>query len=326
MNNGLTLSELVLEVTNACHYRCIHCSTVGGLPLANELTQEERLRVVRDACTLGLRELRLLGGDPLLRMQETFDLVSEANKWGLLRTHICTSAAQESLDWISSLKAFTPIQVSADASIYGAKPCIHDAITLHPGSFDRLLSSSREAVKVGFDLSWNFVWMKPNFADLIPVVRLASEIGIKRVRVLRLMLNGRAKENRSFLELPPELEGRCHEVVQILEENDNGVELAYSKPLSFLLKKARMGTVEPCGAGCSQLVVQADGIVLPCVGMKGLPEMVIGNVREDNLVDILSRAGTLHTSKLSHELDECPAVLFQKGERLVQVAPSQGRG
>jgi hypothetical protein len=54
MRSTVRFTELILEITNACYHRCVHCSTFGGTPHENELTQDERLRVLRQACRFGL--------------------------------------------------------------------------------------------------------------------------------------------------------------------------------------------------------------------------------------------------------------------------------
>lgn len=318
MSSNVRLMELILEVTNACHHRCIHCSTVGGLPMKNELSQNERLRVVREACELGLVELRLLGGDPLFRMRDTVELLEEANRLGVQKALIYTSAVERPLRWIKTLKALTPIKVSAEASIYSASPTIHDGITLQPGSLQQLLLNSRETVRVGFDLNWNFVWMKPNFFELELVVMLASEIGIKRVRVLRLMLNGRARDNRFALELPAEYETQCESILDSLSLRFPDVWLAPSKPLAFRLDKNKYDMAS-CSAGEAQLVVQSDGKVLPCIGMKDMPQFRVGDVRTESIEELFLRAREMKFAGVSEEFFECPAILFQKRPELIQL-------
>ena len=141
MSPNAQLTELILEITNACHHRCVHCSTEGGLALENELTQDERLRVLREACALGLVELRLLGGDPLFRIRDTFQLLMEANRLGVRKALIYTSAVERRLNWLKDFNAITPMEVSAEASVYSASSLVHDDITVKPGSLDRLLVS-----------------------------------------------------------------------------------------------------------------------------------------------------------------------------------------
>ena len=319
METDLRLTELTLEITNACHHRGVHCSTVGGLPSENELTQDDRLRVLREACQLGLNELRLLGGDPLFRLRDTIELLEEANRLSVERALICTSAVEHRLEWLRTLSAITPIQISAEASIYSASSSVHDQITLRPGSLERLLVNSREAVRVGFELNWNFVWMKPNFYDLDSVVRLASEMGIKRVRILRLMLNGRARENRAALELPTELEMQCGSIIASSADRFPKVRLTFSKPLAFLLHRDNQNDVASCSAGEGQLVVQADGRVVPCIGMKDMPQFEVGDVRTESIREILSRTSRLNFPQRSREFSECPAIFFQKRPELTQL-------
>jgi radical SAM protein with 4Fe4S-binding SPASM domain len=171
-------------------------------------------------------------------------------------------------------------------------------------------------VRAGFELNWNFVWMKPNFYELPAVVRLASEIGIKQVRVLRLMMNGRAKENRSLLEIPPILELECDQILRTTQTEYREVQLVFSKPLTFQLKNSRYRAAEPCGAARSQLVIEADGSVVPCIGMKGASEFQLGNVRQTSLRNILSTGRSFGISELSQRLHKCPAVMLQSGEPL----------
>jgi len=319
MNPRPRLTELILEITNACHHRCIHCSTVGGLPIANELTQAERLRVLREACELGLVELRLLGGDPLFRWRDTLELLKEANHRGVQEGLLYTSAVESQLEWIDTLRGLAPIHLSAEASIYSAASEMHDAITLRVGSLERLLSNSREAVRVGFDLNWNFVWMKPNFSELESVVSLARTMGIKRVRILRLMLNGRARDNRALLELSAEWEGQCDSIVQSLSLRYPEVLIASSKPLAYRLSENNRSAVASCSAGDAQLVVQADGEVLPCIGLKDMPQFRIGNVRSESLEEMYLRSRGPTFARTSQEFHECPAILFQKRPELIQL-------
>jgi PqqA peptide cyclase len=323
MSSTARLTELILEITNACYHRCVHCSTFGGAPRENELTQDERLGVLRPACGLGLEQLRLLGGDPLFRKEDTFELLAEANRLGVKKAVICTSAVEHSLDWLKRLTDFAPIEVSAEASIYSASPAVHDGITVKPQSLERLLCSSREAVRVGFDLNWNFVWMKTNFSELEGVVGLASEVGIRRVRILRLMLNGRARENRAALELPEEWEMRCAWIIKSLTVRFPEVSLPYSKPLAFRLARDNHNDMASCSAGEGQLVVQADGSVLPCIGMKGMPQFQVGNVRTESVEGLLSRTRGMDFPQMSRELHECPAILFQKMAEPHQLAPGR---
>jgi len=288
--------------------------------MPNELTQAERIRVLEQACALGLAELRLLGGEPLIHLGDTLELLGKAKTLGVKRAVVCTSAVERDFDWLMNFKAFYPMAVSAEASIYSRSGEIHDAVTLTKGSHASLLANSREAVRVGFDLHWNFVWMRVNMSELDPVVALAAMIGIKRVRILRLMLTGRARENMAALALPLELETQSQSMLDGIRERFPEVDVRHSKPLAFQFTDKENVRQLTCDAGAGQLVVEADGAVIPCIGMKRNPHLAIGNVRTHTLEELLSFSKDLELAKMSRATHECPAILFnQKASRLVQL-------
>ena len=71
---GRPLSDLRISVTDRCNFRCVYCmpKDVFGrdypfLPHDALLTFEEITRVARVFVGLGVRKLRLTGGEPLLR-------------------------------------------------------------------------------------------------------------------------------------------------------------------------------------------------------------------------------------------------------------------
>ena len=68
--HGRLIEDLRLSVTDRCNFRCQYCMPAEGLPwLAREeiLTFEEIERLVRVLVGLGIRDVRLTGGEPLVR-------------------------------------------------------------------------------------------------------------------------------------------------------------------------------------------------------------------------------------------------------------------
>lgn len=71
---GRPLRDLRISVTDRCNFRCAYCmpKSVFGrdhrfLPQPDLLSFEEILRLARQFVTLGVRKIRLTGGEPLLR-------------------------------------------------------------------------------------------------------------------------------------------------------------------------------------------------------------------------------------------------------------------
>jgi len=67
---GRSIEYLRLSITDRCNLRCRYCMPEEGVPpLAHGdiLSYEELLRIARAAITLGIRKIRVTGGEPLIR-------------------------------------------------------------------------------------------------------------------------------------------------------------------------------------------------------------------------------------------------------------------
>ena len=67
---GRSIEYLRISVTDRCNFRCVYCMPKEGLqwlPKAEILTYEEITEVVRQLSPLGLRRLRITGGEPTIR-------------------------------------------------------------------------------------------------------------------------------------------------------------------------------------------------------------------------------------------------------------------
>jgi cyclic pyranopterin phosphate synthase len=68
--HGRTISDLRVSVTDRCNFRCQYCMPADGLPWlerAAVLRFEEIERLVRVFASMGVTDLRLTGGEPLVR-------------------------------------------------------------------------------------------------------------------------------------------------------------------------------------------------------------------------------------------------------------------
>jgi len=67
---GRRITYLRVSVTDRCNLRCIYCMPASGVPWRSHdeiLRYEEIARIVRVAARLGIRKVRLTGGEPLVR-------------------------------------------------------------------------------------------------------------------------------------------------------------------------------------------------------------------------------------------------------------------
>jgi cyclic pyranopterin phosphate synthase len=71
---GRSIEYLRISITDRCNFRCVYCMPLEGLdwmPKAEILTYEEITEVVRQLAPLGLRRLRITGGEPTIRPELT---------------------------------------------------------------------------------------------------------------------------------------------------------------------------------------------------------------------------------------------------------------
>jgi cyclic pyranopterin phosphate synthase len=67
---GRSIEYLRISITDRCNFRCMYCMPLEGLqwlPRKDLLTYEEITGVVRQLAPLGLRRLRITGGEPTIR-------------------------------------------------------------------------------------------------------------------------------------------------------------------------------------------------------------------------------------------------------------------
>lgn len=67
---GRSIEYLRISITDRCNFRCVYCMPAEGLPWlpkAEILRYEEITEVVRQLAPLGLRRIRITGGEPTIR-------------------------------------------------------------------------------------------------------------------------------------------------------------------------------------------------------------------------------------------------------------------
>lgn len=77
-----TINYMRISVTDQCNLRCCYCMPEGGIPYLNEaelLNFEEILEIVKAGVKLGIDQIKITGGEPLLRKNIT-QLITQIKK------------------------------------------------------------------------------------------------------------------------------------------------------------------------------------------------------------------------------------------------------
>jgi len=170
---GRPITYLRLSVTDRCDLRCIYCMSedMTFLPRADLLSIEELERLAAAFIDLGVRKLRLTGGEPLVR-RGAMELVQRLGQFvraGTLDELTLTTNATRLADFAEGLAAagIRRINVSVDS----LDPETFRGITRGRGDIGKVLAGIAAAKAAGIKIKINAVALKGindrEFDDLI---------------------------------------------------------------------------------------------------------------------------------------------------------------
>jgi MoaA/NifB/PqqE/SkfB family radical SAM enzyme len=176
------MARLVIELTNRCNLRCLHCfderhAATGDLPTA------VIDKVLAEAQDCGIDHLCFTGGEPTLHrhFRDTIRRASEAHYSFSFVSNGATFPAIA--QWLGEYRGrFRTVTFSLD----GAREATHDAIR-GTGSYRQVMRAASVCVFKGFPFSFNMVLTQRNRAEVDEMVRLATRLGSRGIRFGHLM-------------------------------------------------------------------------------------------------------------------------------------------
>jgi PqqA peptide cyclase len=273
---------LLAELTYACPLHCPYCSNPVNLAAyRDELTTGEWRRVLAEAADLGVLQVHLSGGEPLLR-RDLEDLVRCASDLGLY-TNLITSALGFSARRAEALRAagLDHVQISVQAD----EAALSDRLAGTP-SFRRKLRAARHVKELGWPLTLNVVLHARNIDRIGQLLILAEELAVDRVELANTQYYGWALRNRDVLLPGADQLRRAEAVVRDARER-----LAERMEIIYVIPDYYSRYPKPCmdGWGRRQLTVVPNGDVLPCPTAHELP-LPRASVREHPLAWIWERS------------------------------------
>ena len=266
---------LLAELTYGCPLHCPYCSNPLDLAAySDELSTAEWQRVLAEASDLGVLQVHLSGGEPLLR-RDLVPIVAAARELGLY-TNLITSGLGLSDRRAGQLRdaGLDHVQISVQAD----EPQLCDRIAGLP-SFERKLAAARLVKKMGWPLTLNVVLHRGNIDRIGAILELAEDLQADRVELANTQYYGWAARNRAGLLPGRDQLDRAEAVVRAAHERlRDQMEIIYVVPDYYSrYPKPCMG-----GWGRRQLTVVPDGGVLPCPTAHELP-LPRASVREHSL-------------------------------------------
>lgn len=255
------LSEISIEILQRCPNRCIYCSSHSN-PQATHLIPFEIIKnVIDDAKSLGCKTVCLSGGEPFLHPQ-ILDIISYIAKQQLT-CYVYTSGIYKKDEVYSSLpnEYIEAIRGMADKVIFNVEA---DSSTLYDqimgtdvGGFDMMKRSISDCVSSGLVVETHVVPMQVNFKHLKSIFEMCYQLGVSKVSILRLVLQGRALENLTLVKLSGEDNREVTKLIKVLNE-------AYKGKVRIGLPYSDSNCRIYCKAASDKINVRYDGNVYPC--------------------------------------------------------------
>jgi PqqA peptide cyclase len=274
---------LVAELSYRCPLSCGYCS--NPLELARhteELDTAGWRRVFGEAAALGVLQVNLTGGEPLVRA-DLEELVAAAHQHELY-TNLITSGIPVDPARLARLAAagLDSVQLSVqDVDPAGA------AWIAGRDDLAGKLEVAQAVRALGLPLTLNVVLHRGNIARVPEIIALAERIGAERLELANTQYLGWALVNRDAL-LPSAAEvaeARGH-AAAARERLRGKVEILFVRPDYYA------GRPRACMDGWARryVVVTPDGIALPCHQALGITGLSFESVKDRSLSEIWQRS------------------------------------
>lgn len=264
-----TISYLRLSVTDRCDLRCTYCmpERINFLPRENLLSLEEIDRVASAFVALGVRKLRITGGEPLVR-KGVINLVESLSRHlatGAIDELTMTTNGSRLAHHADDLARFGVRRVNV--SLDHLDPLAFARIT-RGGRIERTLEGIAAAQAAGIAVKLNTVVLRQDNLDhLVDLIAWAHGLNIA-VTLIEVMPMGDVGIDRLSQHVPmPEARARIEQHWRLTD-----VALRTGGPARYAITDSggRIGFITPMSArfcdGCNRVRLGADGRLHACLG------------------------------------------------------------
>ena len=309
---GRRIEYLRLSVTDRCDLRCAYCIPEGFKGFEEPehwLTFDEIERLMGLFAGLGLKRLRLTGGEPLLR-RNIVDLSRRlAGIPGIEDLSISTNATQLA-DMATDLKAagVTRLNVSLDS----LRPEGVEKINGRP-VLDKILAGLDAGRDAGFKpIKVNMVAMRENADEIDAIVAYCMDKGFV-LRLIEVMPMGDTARKMGYVDLQP-VKAQLKERFGLVDTVMPG-----GGPARYLGTpdgRFTVGFITPISQHfcetCNRVRLTVDGVLHLCLGQEERVDfraLMRGGASDAVLVDAIRRAIDLKPER--HEFVEAPQKLVR---------------
>lgn len=287
---GYYLNAIYFYLTQGCNLCCRHCwiepqfQGESGKTTSEYISIELFQKILAEAQPLGLANVKLTGGEPLIHPEidkildflatTQFKLIIESN--GLL-------CSKELVKKIKKCKR-PFVSVSLDS----AEAEIHEWVRGVKGSYKKAINGLKNLVSANISNQIIMTVMKKNVKQIEPMVHLAEELGVPSIKFNLVNPTARGKDMHD--------KGETLSIDDLIQtgkwiEQDlskrTKVDLSYSHPMAFKPLSSIYGPRGTGQCGIKGIIgVLGTGEYALCGIGETIEELIFGDARTDSLAEI----------------------------------------
>lgn len=313
-------------ITGRCNFNCRHCfNAADNAPLMSEFTWEQCREFIQQLDECGVQNVTLTGGEPMLH-PHFMDICREIDRRGMVIEELTTNGSfitPEMLDEFDRLGCKTLFKLSLDGIGH------HDWFRDKHGAERDVIKKIKLLRSRGFHVRVQTNVHKGNIDTILPTAKLADEMGVDEMRIIRTTEAPRWAQMggdlclgiaeyygfgldfiRAFLSEGLSINIDIWQVFQIWPKQ----KLYHHRPVLGGVRSYR-DSFPVCRDARGRIAVTPEGDILPCNQLSGLFKkqgLRMGNVHETPLRELLSDSEYLQTvchtaGELRKENPKCQA-------------------
>ena len=288
---GREIDYLRISLTDKCNLRCIYCMEEKGNDFFDEeekLTKNEICKIVNGCSKLGIKKIRLTGGEPLVR-KDIVELVEAINKIeGIEEIYITTNGILLEDKVKKKKKAgLKGVNISLDS----LKVEMFNKLT-RLGELKKVLNSIDKCLEHGINVKLNVVMIKGmNEDEILDFVNLTLDKNID-VRFIELMPIGvgskfKGVSNEEIIKIINENYIDIEEV----KKNKNGGPATYIKIKDAKGKVGFISAISNCFCEeCNRIRLTSEGFLKQCLHYNygiDLKKLLRNGAKEEEIINAI---------------------------------------
>jgi MoaA/NifB/PqqE/SkfB family radical SAM enzyme len=276
-----------VDITNRCNLACRHCFTNSSpaVDTSVEMTTPRLVELVKELATLGVLEVGLAGGEPLLH-PDWVEILGEVTAQGM-NLIVTTNGLLLDDAAVVHLARIAPMDVRV--SLDGGRE-LHDHVR-GKGTYDRAMGGLAKLVRAGLPATARLTLCAGGEAEMPSLFEDLARIGVVRAKVALAKPTGRGatelgrhlvvdvhgEEVKQSVELLQRL-AKEHAIKLTLAADDFEVEVHEGE-----MSKLRDVDRPNCGAGFETCHITPRGEILAC---SAIANLAFGTLREASFLDV----------------------------------------